>query len=506
MVGLTGLGTLQLVPIPDSLHRVLAPGSAELWHPADPVAALVLGFGLRPISVLPFATADAIVLSAGVAVVALTAVEPLRARALASRAVIAVVSAGLLVALYALVARLLFGNLLYGSLSVPTTAPFGPFVNKNHFAGYVEMASLLAFGLSLGLKDAGRRGDSMLGWLEGRHAARAVAAGGAAAAMALSVLVSQSRGGVLSLVAGFAALVAIRTWKRRPHRVRLGVTVAAILLTGLAALAVLPQTSRDRLTTLAGISRDPAGAYRLSVWRDALAMSIDSPVVGYGLGAFADAFPPWRTRGGDFSVQHVECDYLEVLIESGVAGLGLVLAFLSLSLRAILVGLQRQQDPIVRGLGLGATAGIVALLVHSLFDFNLRIPSNALLFAFLGAVALGAARVDTSSWRPRAVATGLVALFVIGVSYPRVHGPIPDARRDTGSPLRAALMEASLRSHLLARPADAEAWLLLGYVRARSGRLTEGAELARYAARLDPLRLPLRREAERLARTPRAAP
>jgi hypothetical protein len=38
------------------------------------------------------------------------------------------------------------------------------------------------------------------------------------------------------------------------------------------------------------------------------------------------------------------------------------------------------------GLALGCGGGIFAMLVHSLFDFNLQIPSNALLFLVLTAV------------------------------------------------------------------------------------------------------------------------
>jgi hypothetical protein len=54
--------------------------------------------------------------------------------------------------------------------------------------------------------------------------------------------------------------------------------------------------------------------------------------------------------------------------------------------RAVRMGL-RTRDPLLRGLALASGTGVFALLVHSLFDFNLQIPSNALLFLVLATLA-----------------------------------------------------------------------------------------------------------------------
>ena len=124
------------------LHRWIAPGSAAVWHPDVPAAAAVLGPGPHPISLYPEATGRWIAFATGVVALALAAAPALRDRRLLLRASISVVAGGLLVAVYGLVARLAFGDKLYGFLTVPTIAPFGPFVSKNHFAGYVEMAAL----------------------------------------------------------------------------------------------------------------------------------------------------------------------------------------------------------------------------------------------------------------------------------------------------------------------------------------------------------------------------
>ena len=105
-------------------------------------------------------------------------------------------------AVYGVVARTLFGVLLFGSMSVPTVAPFGSFVSKNHFAGYVEMATLLGAGLAWGLADEARRSKAALSWVGSARAGRVVVAAGATLVMGLAALLSLSRGGALSLAAG----------------------------------------------------------------------------------------------------------------------------------------------------------------------------------------------------------------------------------------------------------------------------------------------------------------
>ena len=96
---------------------------------------------------------------------------------------------------------------------------FGPFVNKNHFAGFMVMAAPLAFGLSIGafhkLKEAwaGRR----VGWLalgdpEGASFLRLC---GLAMLLVVGVLISESRGGVIALAMALVAMSLRRQHKRR---------------------------------------------------------------------------------------------------------------------------------------------------------------------------------------------------------------------------------------------------------------------------------------------------
>ena len=102
--------------------------------------------GPRPISLHPEATRRSLAFGTGLLALALVAVPACASDASCCGPRVAIVTGGVLVAVYGLVARLVFTDKLYGVWSVPTIAPFGPFVSKNHFAGYVELTALLAVG------------------------------------------------------------------------------------------------------------------------------------------------------------------------------------------------------------------------------------------------------------------------------------------------------------------------------------------------------------------------
>ena len=156
LAGFVVVGLLQLVPLPDALHALLAPGSHAVWRPAVPEAAAVLGGAARPVSVDPDSTLRGLALAGGLAVLAVLAAPALSRPDRAARAVAVVAACGFALSAYAIFARARFGALLYGTIAVPTVSPFGPFVNKNHFAGWVAMAALLVAGLALGLADGAR--------------------------------------------------------------------------------------------------------------------------------------------------------------------------------------------------------------------------------------------------------------------------------------------------------------------------------------------------------------
>ena len=483
------LALLQLVPLPDALHALVAPGSHAVWRPADPAVLAVLGAVPRPVSVDPGSTLRALALTGGLALLALLAAPALSRPAPAVRAVGVVAAFGFALSAFAILARARFGALLYGTIAVPTVSPFGPFVSKNHFAGWVAMGALLVAGLALGLADGGRsRGGD---WTTGSRAGGVILSLVAALAMALSGLASLSRGGGAALAAGAACFVALVAWRRRGGRAGLAPSLALAGVLVLVLVALVPVEARGRLRSLSGAS------FRIDTWRDSLRLAAASPVLGHGLGAFHDAYPRFKRGHGIVRVEHSENDYVETLAETGIPGLALALAGLVLLLAAAGRGIAAGRDPTVRGIATGAVAALAALAVHSAVDFNLRIPSNAALAALAAAAAAGAAGVRSRAL-PRAAAVSLAAaavgLLVAVARLPEtpwlaaraeVVGVESSASADVRR-LRLERAEAALSRLLRTRPAHAESWLMLAGVRAARGDAAAAAALARHAAWLDP--------------------
>jgi O-antigen ligase len=519
IAGFLGIALLQLVPLPDALLALLAPGSHAVWHPAVPEAVAVLGSGPSPVSVDPDTTLRGLALTGGLALLALLAAPAFSRPATAVRAVAFLAAFGVALSAYAIFARARFGALLYGRLPVPTVSPFGPFVSKNHFAGWIAMATLLVAGLAVGLADRARRqgGD----WTADSRAGGVVLAIVAALAMALGGLASLSRGGTIALAAGgacFVALVVLRARPdresggvRRPGRARALPSLALAGVLGVVLVALVPPEAHDRIRSLSGAS------FRLDTWRDSLRLAASSPVLGQGLGAFHDAYPRFKQGHGILRVEHAENDYVETLAETGAAGFALAVLGFVLLLAAAGKALASAPDRAVRGVGMGAVAALAALAVHSAVDFNLRIPSNAALAALAAAAAAGVTGVRARPLsRPGALALAAGSLGVLGAVLVLPDRPWVAARQQVlqaasaDAPavrrLRLERAAAALERQLGRRPAPAESWLLLGWTRAALGDATAGAALARHAAWLDPARPGLAEAALRLSAAPAAPP
>ena len=84
----------------------------------------------------------------------------------------------------------------------------------------------------------------------------------------------------------------------------------------------------------------------------------------------------------------VHNDYLHFISE---AGLPLIAIIVWMMIALYRKGFKKLKNlsRLVRGITLGAMAGITAILVHSISDFNLHIPANALLFTVLAALVVG---------------------------------------------------------------------------------------------------------------------
>jgi hypothetical protein len=205
-------------------------------------------------------------------------------------------------------------------------AVFGPYVNRNHFAGYLVLAAPLAIGFALEalarLRAAWgrrRRGWLLLGEAEGAALARSAAA---VMLIVAGLLASQSRGGV----SAFAA-------RRAPPAPRLAATAGAPRSAGRRSSSRLGVLWIGVGGVLSAFADRGVRGSRLDLWRDMLPMVPRFPVFGDGWNAFATAFPAYQTVWRTDWIGEAHNDYLQVLLDGGSLGASLVAGLLFVVLR-----------------------------------------------------------------------------------------------------------------------------------------------------------------------------
>jgi O-antigen ligase len=268
---------------------------------------------------------------------------------------------------------------IYGLVDTPYGSFFGPYVNRDHFAGLLEMLLPVAI-----LYIAGRHR---------RFSLEASVGGVFAAALALaSLLLSGSRGGLLALLAEIAIATSAlrRAGASTKERRRWAMAGAITLLAGATLFAYLdPGWVAKRLGSVAAVDKtwaDWAG-YRKSMAGDALRMWRDHPVLGVGLGDFETAYPRYQSFPSDLWVDHAHNDYVQALAETGLVGALLILSALALFLRLAFRDWGHPFRSSASWIRSGAALGCCGMLIHSLWDFNLHIPANAAWFAVLAGIA-----------------------------------------------------------------------------------------------------------------------
>jgi putative inorganic carbon (HCO3(-)) transporter len=308
-------------------------------------------------------------------------------------------------------------DLLPAGNSYPGRA-LGPFGQPNRLGGYLIVLIPLALALSFAMQDRALRLGLLL----------------AVFVFTFCLVATYSRGAWIGLVLGLLALaVLIARWPElAPRPIWIGAALAALLAPAIFFLPTI--LSRIAPKPAAAPSwnlpidpeREGSSAMRRAVWSGSLAAFAARPVLGWGIGAFREAYDRSKSDQlkrleavGGRTADQAHNFYLKALVERGVLGLAAFLAFVGLCTAAGLAAL-REGAPESRLLAAGLLASVAALLGHAALEDNLSlVPHGTLLFANLGLlVAVAPDSKDAPSRRARwAGAVGvLVALLGVGVS------------------------------------------------------------------------------------------
>jgi O-antigen ligase len=304
---------------------------------------------------------------------------------------------GFVLAIFGMTQSFTSPNRVFWVRELTQSTAFGPFINRHHFAGYMELTLAIPLGL---LFSGAIEGDKKLLYIF------------AVGMMGIALILTNSRGGIISLVAevlflavivGFQKKHQARDAEGKQNRVGGGgvrATLALALVIGIFGGTVL-LGGEEALSRFVGtVNADDPTTGRAHFWSVTLDIIRAHPVVGTGLGAFAVVYTRYDSRNGLFRLEQAHNDYLQILSDGGVVGATLGLIFVVALFR---VGFARREtrDTFRRGVGTGALAGCFAVLVHSFFDFTLHTTSNALLFLVLAALATVDGRVEHVEHRRR---------------------------------------------------------------------------------------------------------
>ena len=376
---------IQMVPLPGALLGALSGKGHEIWEAAGKALHSINGGeadGFHTISLYPDATLRKTLLLLAYAAFGAAVSRSFRTRGWIKLALVPVFAM-----LFFEAALGIYQYLGSGGVHNAT----GTYFNRNHYAGFLEMTLPLALGyvLSLGDWSAGSRRPLLKRLLSSENLQKQILFLFLLGIALLAVLFSRSRMGLFSVLASFVFFYVLssRGVKSGQSLRRMIYTVVAVAVLFGLFIGFYPMLERFLYVG----ENLPS---RTEIWKDSLGMVRDFPLLGTGFGTFGYVFPLYKMAAEKPLIYlHAHNDYLEILVETGFVGLASLMAalviFLYSALRA-LAGLAREENYFRFFILAGALTGVFSMLVHSLADFGLQIPSNALYFAFLIGLCAGA--------------------------------------------------------------------------------------------------------------------
>jgi O-antigen ligase len=265
----------------------------------------------------------------------------------------------------------------------------GTFINRNHFAGFIEMVWLPALGFTLAMGFRGKE-VNIRKLLASDRLNKQILLVLSMVIMLLALLLSRSRAGIMGAFIGLLIFVLLSRFANK--RLPLGFWIMG---GAMASLIVLYGFKIGFDPIIERFLLIGEGDSRLSIWRDSLVILKDHPL-GIGLGNFKYVFPVYNLSNvSETRYLYAHNDYLHLLVEAGIPGfLALVsgfFIFLGKSFKKV-KQMKSHHDPLRFFLAIGALSSLVSIAFHSFFDFNLHMPANLIYFVTLIAI------VHTCAW------------------------------------------------------------------------------------------------------------
>jgi len=411
LLGAVGVVAAQLVPLSSGMLANVSPLVANLlplW--TDSGAPVKLG-AWSTVSLAPAATRGELVVLLAHAMLFLVVVQRLQTSADVERLLRWIALAAIGMAALGML-QFLFSNgkflWVYEHPSRTTdSAVKGTFANQNHLASFLALGvgPLIAWIAGFGRDGRpqhrpARKNRRKTGWSTSRtpsglpsrfqgHDVEQLALLVGLGVVVFAGLCTFSRGGVIILTLAAVLATVPLIWLGVLGRWALG-SLAAALLTVIGALFIFGYDPLvQQMETLSGASleeMDPH-AVRLKLWSADLQAFSQAPLLGVGAGSHAEVYPIFLQEQTDKEFTHAESSYIQILLETGIAGAVVAVALLVAALSWAGLALRRNGANAAGTCAAAALAGLAASATHSIWDFVWFIPACMSLTVILAACA-----------------------------------------------------------------------------------------------------------------------
>jgi O-antigen ligase len=393
---------LQLIPVPTNVLARISPAAMTIArHDSD--AAGERDGVRRPLSIDPNATARGLMAVAALGLFFVGMVRTM-GRGAARRLAGGLVLLGAAVALVGIAESFTHWR-VYSAAGLPLppdSTPHGPFPNRNHYAGWMLMALAVTIGYLCGLLQQGepldRAGHRRPVGARRSWIGQTLAVEVAALAMAVALVQTRSRAGILALSAAVVIMTSLLVRHRTSFKARILIAgpLIVLLVMSVAMTGVQPIVSRFAVDSW------PTGHGRLAIWRQAASIARDFPLTGVGLNTYQRVVPFYPSADLDEPYEAAHNDFLQLAAEGGLLVGVPFLAVLGVFALDARRRFREASDGMTRWIRIGAVVGLLVIAAQETVDFSLQVPGNIALFALLAAIAIHRApNQPRTSWNPR---------------------------------------------------------------------------------------------------------
>ncbi len=373
---------VQMVPLPPAVVKILSPASYQAYQPLNELSN---AGGWMPLTVYRKETFFEFLRLASYGLFYVLTIQLLSSGELLKRTVSICCWLAIGIAVLAILQKYSSPDKIFWFRAVAVnSAPIGPWVNRSQYCGYIEMMAPLTLALALFYRPSPNPEESLrrriVSFFSPSGGNLFMVLGFGVLIMVCSAFISLSRGGIIALAFSLLLFFTLPAWKSTRYSSMFFIGAVGTAILSITWFGWDPIFLRfEQIVNSSGeISLD-----RFRIWEDVVPLIKDFLLTGSGFGTFIAVFAQYRTFPGREIYDHAHNDYLELLSDGGIIGFALAAWFVIAVIRAGARMIGRRRDRYARLVGLGALCGIVAMLIHSISDFNMHNGADGLYFFFL---------------------------------------------------------------------------------------------------------------------------